>query len=182
MAYEDRLIGAIIELGTRRRIVYLGGALLEKLPGALLHRGGIVVRYATAFFFEPDSFYIQRIVDDFGRDFRDQEAIDFAYKKGDAFPRAAVMGERASTGAQEQIFLKQLDLARHLIPVAYANETEEVPIGQIEAALWIDDEASGLLRMDADDESLPEGLIEAIPAYRLPPSELQGIEQQPIFK
>jgi hypothetical protein len=181
MEDDVRLSGAVVELGTRHKIVYLGGALPEKLPGKLLHRGEIVVRYATAFFFEQDSFYIQRIVDDFGRDFLDQAAIDFAYKKGDAFPRAAVMGIRALTGAYEQIFLKQLDLARAMIPVAYAEEDARFPIGQLEAALWIDSEASGLLRMDADDDPLPSSLIESIPCYLLPPAGLQGIEQQRIF-
>src|SRR5688572_12892263 len=102
------LNGAFILYEKRHRGVLIIGDLPEKSLTTEVFRGDIVIRHALTFIYEPDAFYIQHIVDDFGRDFRGEEAYDFAYRKGDAFPRASVFGVRASTGAGEQIFLKQL--------------------------------------------------------------------------
>src|SRR5687768_11651147 len=125
----EYLFGAIISFGEKKpQSILLTGTLPESLPGQLVHRGEMLMRYAMAFVFEPDAFYVQQIVDDFGRDFRAQDALDFAYRKGDAFPRAAVLGIRASNGAAEQIFLKQLDLARPMLPIVYVSSADRTPI------------------------------------------------------
>src|SRR5438045_1803010 len=95
---DEIVNGAVIQLGSKK--ILLCGSLPEKLADKVLLRDQIVIRYAIPFIYEPDTFYIHRIVDDFGRDFREQAALDFAYHKGDAFPRAAVIGIRASSGKQ----------------------------------------------------------------------------------
>jgi hypothetical protein len=165
--------GAVVALGDRLPLsILLTGALPDKLPGRLQHRGQLVIRYATAFLYEPDTFYIQRIVDDFGRDFRGQDAIDFAYQKGDAYPRATVLGVRASSGADEQIFLKQLDLARPMLPVIYSTADASIPVAQINAAVWVDDAVSAWHRAGDDDPHFSADLIRAVPGYALPLTDL----------
>jgi hypothetical protein len=171
------LDGSVIALGERNPLsIMLTGALPEKLPGQMLHCGKLVIRYAMAFIYEPDTFYVQRIVDDFGRDFRGEDAFDFAYSKGDAFPRATVLGIRASTGADEQIFLKQLDLARPMLPVVYASAEDLIPIAQINVAIWLD-AAVTWHRMETDDSPFPVDLTQAVPCYVMPPAELMQLSE-----
>jgi hypothetical protein len=168
----QELDGAVIALGERNpSSVLLAGAVPETLPGQVQHRGKLVIRYAMPFIYEPDAFYVQRIVDDFGRDFRGDDAFDFAYSKGDAFPRASVLGIRASTGEDEQIFLKQLDLARPMLPIVYASSQELIPITQINAAVWLD-AAANWHRIETEDSPFPEELTRAIPSYIMPPGDI----------
>jgi hypothetical protein len=166
------LDGAVIVLGVRNPLsVLLAGVLPETLPGRVLHRGKLVIRYAMAFIYEPDTFYVQRIVDDFGRDFRGDEAFDFAYSKGDAFPRASVLGIRASTGEEEQIYLKQLDLARPVLPVVYAASKELIPIAHINAAAWLD-AAANWHRIETEESPFPVEFTRAIPSFVMPPGDI----------
>jgi hypothetical protein len=170
--HYDVVDGTVISLGERHPLsILLAGALPEKLPGIVLHKGSLVIRYAMPFLYEPDTFYVQRIVDDFGRDFRGDAAFDFAYNQGDAFPRASVLGIRASTGADEQIFLKQLDLARPMLPVVYGAAEDRIPVAQINAAVWLDAECTWH-RIESDDSRFPPDLMRAVPCYVMPPAEL----------
>jgi hypothetical protein len=176
--HHDVLDGAVISLGDRNPVtVLLAGALPTKLPGHERHRGVLVVRYAMPFIYEQDTFYVHRIVDDFGRDFRGAEALDFAYSKGDAFPRATVFGVRASTGAGEETFLKHLDLARPLLPVVYASADDLLPVAQINAAVWLDP-ALNWQRLETDDARFPAGVIVGVPCYGMPPAELPQLSER----
>lgn len=154
-------------------VVFYGGNIPTPLPGRELYRGQILLRHALPFIFEPDAFYIQRIVDDFGRDFRDDEAIDFAHRSGDAYPRAAVMGVRASTGQEEQIFLKQLDLARWMTPIAYAGADANTALGQVHALVQVN---AGVEQIQAHDE-----FDYGVPNYWVPPNDIEKLEQY-LFK
>jgi hypothetical protein len=174
----DELDCAVLALGERNPLsVLLTGALPEMLPAQVLNRGNLVIRYAMPFIYEPDTFYVQRIVDDFGRDFRGDDAFEFAYSKGDAFPRASVLGIRASTGEDEQIFLKQLDLARPILPVVYTSAEEVIPIAQINVAIWVEGTATWH-RIETDDSPLPPDLTRAVPCYIMPLIELQLLSER----
>lgn len=49
-------------------------------------------------------------IDDIGQHFRDRAAYDWLEERGDAFPRADVLGRRAD-GRPQSVFVKELDLA-----------------------------------------------------------------------
>lgn len=173
---SDEVDGALVEIGERPRKVLLTGALPEKIPGRNLHTGSITVRYGLAFLYERDGFFVERIIDDFGRAFEGQQALDFAARRGDAFPRATVVGVRASTGEPTEVFLKQLDLARDAIPVAYRDKADGAPIGFVEAVVWIDASAGGWERMDPIEQPpLSVTLMSAVPCFRVPPAQVPNL-------
>jgi len=171
----EQINGAILLIDSTH--VLVGGQLPANLPHITLYRGPITIRYALPFVYEPDSFFVQRIVDDFGRDFRGKDALDFAYRTGDAFPRAAVIGMRASSGAEEQIFLKQLDLARSMVPVAYKHSEGSELIAQIDAAVWLHRETEGFRPIQRADNPFGMTLFEAVSCYYLSPQQVRLLPQ-----
>jgi hypothetical protein len=150
-------------------VVFYGSNIPTPLPGRELHRGQILLRHALPFIYEPDAFFIQRIVDDFGRDFRGDDALDFAQRNGDAYPRASVIGIRASTGQEEQIFLKQLDLARWMTPVAYGGADAINALGQVHALVQVNAAVERIQQHDEFDYGVPN--------YWVPPAEIERLEQ-----
>jgi hypothetical protein len=167
------LNGALVEIGERPRRILLTGTLSEKLPGRVLYKGSITLRYGLAFLYERDAFFVERIIDDFGRQFEGQQALDFAARGGDAFPRATVVGVRASSGEKTEVFLKQLDLARDALPTAYCAEDDVRPAGFVDIAIWIDAASSDWDRINlADDTPLSAPLVSAVPCFRLPSDQL----------
>lgn len=164
------LVGAATEFEKQLKLVVLyGDNIPVPLPGREIFRGRILLRQAIPFVYEPDAFFIQRIVDDFGRDFRGADALEFAQHKGDAYPRAAVIGVRTSTGEEEQIFLKQLDLARWMTPIAYADEDTKSGLGQVHAFVQLNPMINEIRRHDEFDLGAPN--------YWIPPVELERLEQ-----
>ncbi|MCC6905196.1 MAG: hypothetical protein IT326_05075 [Anaerolineae bacterium] len=103
----------------------------ETLPGKVLVRGEIELRYAFALVYLPAERLIpERVFDDFRREYRGVDALRFMLAKGDTYPRADVTGYRASSGRYEEYFMREVDLAREVrVAACLAGADELVWVG-----------------------------------------------------
>ncbi len=145
------------------------------MPGQLLHMGRLVVSYGLAFLYEPDFLLPQWAYDDFRRAYHADAALDFMMRKGDAFPRADVIGQRVSTGARTALFLKQLDLGRGVLAFAYASLDAPRPLARLDAALWVEPTASAWGDLPGGDERPSVWLRRAVPCFVAPPRDLPAL-------
>jgi len=135
---EAIVTGAVIELEPSNTILLIA-SLPEHLvpPSRIRAHGRVVLRASLAFLYSPDALIVQRVVDDFGRDYRGEAAFKFMLHKGDAFPRSDVFGRRTTGHEVEQVFLKQLDLAHGVQVYAYRQESHEF-VAHIDSILVIE--------------------------------------------
>ncbi len=172
---SDYFTGVLIAAGEEPAPVVLlvGDAAGELLPGRVITTGSIVVRYAVSLLYEQDALFPQFALDDFRREYHGAAALEFLYVRGDAFPRADVIGIRASTGERADLFVKQLDLARPCRAYAFARSEERRPLAPIDVAVWIDSTAPVWRPLPKGDDRAPVFLRRSVPVYAL------GIERLP---
>jgi len=155
--------------------ILLGGSSLDSLPGEVLAQGEIQVFYGFAFLYEPgDSLLVQFALDDFRREYHGVAALEFALKKGDAFPRADMIGRRASNGKYHEAFMKELDIARGLLAFATGCPDSRQPLLHLDLAFWPVPGLTRVARLDAD-EQVSTLLIQSIPCYQGPLTALESL-------
>ncbi|HEC21511.1 MAG TPA: hypothetical protein ENI95_01185 [Chloroflexi bacterium] len=160
----DALRGAVLLIGP----VSVGG----DLTGEVLRRGDVVIGYGLAFLYEEDALLPRLVIDDFQREYRGREALDFMLRRGDAFPRADVFGRRVSTGTEEWLFLKQLDLAGPLRAFVYGSLEASRPLARLRAAIWLETGLADPVALPEDDERVPAFLRRSVPCFGLSPLHL----------
>lgn len=143
------------------------------LRGALL-AGEIALRYGLAMLYEPGYLLVGWVHDDFRREYEGEAAFDFMLHRGDRFPRADVLGQRVSTGAREEMFLKQFDLARGVFAFAAAPAGQARPV-LLGAAVWLDAAADAVTPLGEGDERTPALLARAVPCVAAPPAALRDL-------
>ncbi len=171
---SDTLSGCLLRLADGRAVLVTGGQPAD-LPGEVLHCGDVTIYYALALLYEQDYLLLQWAYDDFRREYHGAEAVDFVLRRGDAFPRADVVGRRISNGQRSDLFLKQLDLGRGLLAFAYAHADDPQPLARLEAAFWVDEAVQECTVLAADDPRAPILLRRAVPCYVLPASSLPSL-------
>lgn len=133
--------GALVEIDPANVVLLIADRLPEAIPDKVLAHGHLMVCAGLAFLYAPDSLLMHRVVDDFGRDYRGEAAFDFVLRKGDSFPRSDVFGRRSAGIEIEQVFLKQLDLARGVQVYAYAEGGND-PLAHIKTIVTIEGQQS----------------------------------------
>ena len=139
--HHDFLQGACLKLGSI--IVLVTGnewqAAVETLrPQAdILLEGQLTLRYAIYYQELEDVLIPQLAVDDHQMQHQGQELFKFVLSRGLAYPRADVIGKRLS-GEDDHVFMRQLDLARPLVTIAYASSGEQQTPARIALAVVLD--------------------------------------------
>ena len=172
---HDMLSGWLVRLGDRRWATLIVDADDNPRPGHLLYAGDLLVCYAVPYLYEKKAFVPHLLVDDFGREFVGKAALDFMVQKGDAFPRADVYGRWVSTGEQDAVFLKQLDMAAKLEAHIYESANAPLPLARLDAVVWVADGLVGLHGLDAHDERTPEMLRRAVPVFKVGTPQLHQL-------
>lgn len=168
---SDTLNGYLVRLADGRVALMIGD--LSPVPSCeVLHCGPVTIYYALALLYEQDYLLPQWAYDDFRREYHGAAAIDFMLRRGDAFPRADVIGRRVSNGQRADLFLKQLDLGRGLLAFVYSSADTPQPLARLDVVLWVDDAVQRCTPLAADDPRVPTLLWKAVPCYALPTSQL----------
>ncbi|MEK6575423.1 MAG: hypothetical protein AABZ58_14030 [Chloroflexota bacterium] len=122
----------------------------------------VFIRYAYPRFETRRPFFPAMAADDRGALYRGLDAIDWLIASGLLFPRSDAAG-MGPDGSEDQLFVKELDLA--VPPLAYAAATEaEFPGVRLTAAIEIVEKATFAL---APGANFPARLLSAIPAFQL---------------
>jgi hypothetical protein len=108
---------------------------------------------------------VDETIDDIGQRFADAAAYAWIEERGDAFPRADVIGVLPS-GERKSVFMKELDLAAVVAYAAPSPAALSVPLDLLLEAQAVPDGYA--LRPVAPPPEL-EALARAVPAYRLAP-------------
>ena len=114
---------------------------------------------------EPDYLLPNEVIDDIGQHWTAPFCYQWMEERGDLFPRADVIGQRASTGASQNVFMKEMDLVQIAV-FASPISGEALPVQvdlAIEALAVPDDYA--LIPTTFPIEVLDRGLL----CYRLAP-------------
>jgi hypothetical protein len=137
------------------------GALGEPLFGP-----PVEVRPAYLLVGRHDYLLPAAAIDDIGQRFEGIQAYDWIEARGDAFPRADVIGTLPS-GANESVFMKELDLAELALYAAPANGGGH----PVRLALAIEARAvpDGLALTPTDCPPVLAPFSRALPCYRLAP-------------
>jgi hypothetical protein len=104
-------------------------------------------------------------IDDIGQRFRGPLAYEWIETRGDAFPRADVIGRRPS-GRPESVFMKELDLA---VLALFAGSGPEAPVVKLDLALEALAVPDGLALSPVPLPPVLELFARALPCYRLAP-------------
>jgi len=122
-------------------------------------------------FFEHDEYLLPtEVIDDLGQRFSAPACYDWIEKRGDAFPRADLIGFTPS-GEKKTVFMKEMDLAEiRVFASAFSMETDW-PVGgsvvRLDLALEALAQPDGYALTPTD---LPLRLLSrALPCYRLAP-------------
>lgn len=122
--------------------------------GRVAARGELIVRYGIRILGKPQFAIVpDLVVADRGEMLIGEAAWHFIIERGHLFPRADVCG-RFEDGADETLFLKQLDLALPFAVYAYSETADVKPLARIDA----------LIAHDAS--AFPERLLDQLPYYR----------------
>ncbi len=123
--------------------------------GKLVAAGELIVRYGIRILSKPQLTIVpDLVVADRGEMLIGEAAWHFIIKRGHLFPRADVCG-RFEDGADETVFLKQLDLALPFAVYAYSEAADIKPLARLDA----------LIAHDAS--AFPERLLDHLPQYSL---------------
>lgn len=114
---------------------------------------------------EQTYLLVDETIDDIGQRFQNAAAYAFIEDRGDAFPRADVIGTLPN-GEQRSVFMKELDLTAVAAYVAGAPAGPSVPLNLVLEALAVPD---GLALRPIDPPAGLEVFTRALPTYRLAP-------------
>ncbi|MCY4466419.1 MAG: hypothetical protein OXE46_12870 [Chloroflexi bacterium] len=121
--------------------------------GRVAAQGELILRYGISILGKPQFTIVpDLVVADRGEMLIGEAAWQFIIERGHLFPRADVCG-RFEDGADEMLFLKQLDLALPFAVYVYADAADVKPLARID----------GLVARDAS--AFPERLLAHLPNY-----------------
>jgi hypothetical protein len=124
----------------------------------------VVLRYACPRFETRQPFFPALAADDWGNRFQGLEAIDWLAAYGLRYPRADVVGIW-SDGSQDQLFVKELDLAIPMsVYAAVSSSPADFPGQPLRAAVEV--VAAGDFVV-APGGNLPARLSSALPVFQL---------------
>lgn len=142
-----------------------------KVPKGMvtLLNGQIVLRYGVAYLYRPvDTLIPAWAYDDFQQEHKGLKALRFLEDKGERFPRADVVGWRADNGKRDDLYVKELDMARPYRVFAYSKPEERVPTHRVKiVGLMLDSVREPTLVRDPEPEPVSEMLYKSLPVYRL---------------
>ena len=131
----------------------------------------VSIRYAFPHFATRRPFFPALAADDRGRRYRGLEAIDWLSSSGLLFPRADALGVW-SDGVEDQLFIKELDLAVPMLSYAAPSEAPaDFPGHLLAAAIEIVENTTFAL---APGGNFPIRLLSAIPALQLNAASLNS--------
>ena len=108
----DRIEVLILTLSDRPDHLMLIGAIPDVVGGGeVLHRGELSILYGFSFLYKEGVILPYLAYDDFQREYTGYAALRFLIEKGMRYPRGDVIGERVSTGKEEEYFLREIDLS-----------------------------------------------------------------------
>lgn len=107
MSFE--FAGYILPYGTTHLLVY--GPDAEAL-GTPRFGPPVSLRPGYHLIAEPDYLLPNEVIDDIGQRWAAPFCYQWMEERGDLFPRADVIGQRAATGATQSVFMKELDLVQ----------------------------------------------------------------------
>lgn len=98
-------------------------------------QGSFILRYGIRFLGKPFRSIVPGLVAiDYGTFLTGEEAWDFLLRRSNLYPRAEVFGYR-DDGTDDQLFVRQLDLALTPQVLAYADAAAVVPLAH--PAAWL---------------------------------------------
>lgn len=121
-AIGDTLVGALLREPD-------GDLLLigTDIPGEVLARGELTVRYGLRYLGKPQFSIVPGLVAiDYGTLLTGQAAWDFLLTRSNLYPRAEVFGNR-SDGRDEMVYVKHLDLAQPPQVMVYTKPDAALP-------------------------------------------------------
>lgn len=162
----DLFDGVLVRTVDRSNLVMLIGEEIPSGNWITVHTGSILVCYGLPYLHQPDNTLIpQWAYDDFQREYHGDEALRFILQRGDAFPRADVLGWQASTGKQDRRFFKEMDIAAKLRAVAYRTLDPATVIGTVSSIVWMDTNVDGLLPLADTDDRLNEWMLQSVGCF-----------------
>lgn len=172
----DQVNGYLAALEGTPRTALVIGPSVDGLPAKLLHQGEMTVKYGFVFLYEPeDTLIVQFAMDDFQRQYHGVAAINFALRRGDAFPRGDIFGHRTSNGEYFEAFIREVDLASGLHAYVFNQIDDHIPIAKVNLAVWIDEEVKGLINLPPDDQRSPDLLGRTVPCLCVNPASLPDL-------
>lgn len=137
-----------------------GDAILAALADS--HFAPVCVRYAFLYSGTLQPFFPTMAADDRGALYRGLDAFDWMRESGLLFPRSDAMGVW-SDGSEDQLFLKQLDLA--VSPALFASPSaDQFPGVRLAAAVEIVNDAAVAI---ARAGGFPTRIASSIPTFQL---------------
>lgn len=122
----------------------------------------VCLRYAFLLYTSRQPFFPTLAADDLGVRYKDLQAFDWLSESGLLYPRADAVGVHAD-GTQDQLFLKELDLAVPAVPYVSAGEGE-FPGWPVSAALQVVAEGDFAI---CPGGNFPPRLLAILPAVQL---------------
>lgn len=168
-AYQDEVKGACVVVAGVNVLVVGEGWREAADDGALL-AGELTLRYAVRYREGEEALVPQLVVDDHRQYHTGAELYRFLARRGLAYPRADIVGRRLS-GEEDHTYLRNFDLARPLVVMAYAGgaaETSGVRV-QLAVVLDADIDEGGWHQIEAGAGGLPTLLVEHVPCFGINP-------------
>lgn len=112
-----------------------------------LETGAFMVRYGIPYLEKPHMAIVPGlVVADYGEMLTDDAMWDFIHKRGNAYPRADVVGYLLN-GEEEMVVLKKLDIGQLYRVLVYGDEATTSPITAVDALIapQVDDVSARLL-------------------------------------
>ncbi len=154
--------GLVVPFNHHHVLVYGPDAVALGLP---LFGPPAYLRPAYWLWEEQTYLLVDEAIDDIGQRFTAAAAYTFIEERGDAFPRADVLGTLPN-GERRSVFMKELDLAAVAAYVAAAPDGPSVPLNLVLEALAVPD---GRALRPIDPPAELAVFARALPSYRLAP-------------
>ncbi|MFO7320782.1 MAG: hypothetical protein DIU68_003555 [Chloroflexota bacterium] len=122
---EDLFTGIVLRHGESSALATAPEAGLE-----IIASGDLIIRYAIRYQGKTHYAIVPGlVVMDYGDLLTGEEAWDFLIKRSNLHPRAEVAGIR-NDGADDMVFVKQLDLAQPVEVLVYADRASRTPLAR----------------------------------------------------
>ncbi len=160
-------LGRLLPFHHSHLLVY--GPEAEAL-GAPLYGPPVYLSPGYRFFEQNDYVLPLEVIDDLGQRFTAPECYEWIEKRGDAFPRADLIGFTPA-GEKKTVFMKEMDLAEMRVFASAVSLETDWPVGG--SVVRLDLAIEALAQPDGyalTPTNLPVGLLSrALPCYRLAP-------------
>jgi len=178
-AHDMLEFATLVRLPDRDELVVLVGGNGEfDADWEVVRQGIVYMCYGLAYLQQPaETLLMQWAYDDFRREYHGEDALRFVFHRGDAFPRADVLGRCVSTGDPDQRFLKEMDVAARLRAVAYPSLSASAADGQVDAIVWLEPAVAGIVRISDNDDRMTEWMRYAVDGYLARPADLPRLAE-----